>query len=155
MNASANQLELLHLLEALCNGTIAPQEIRWLQERLAADRDSRHFYFDYIDLHLHLRRWRQAIKGEQHRLADEGPDDVIRWKGQRKADEQQVSASQVLAPSSCPLPSPQWPVPGLLGNVINGTLGYFPEGMPLAYLIATVITGLGLLIGSLIHVSHS
>ena len=33
-------------------------------------------------------------------------------------------------------------------STLHATLGYFPEGMPLAYLIATVVTGLGLLIGS-------
>ena len=36
---------------------------------------------------------------------------------------------------------------------LYATLGCFPEGMPLAYLIATVVTGLGLLIGSVIHVA--
>ena len=40
-----------------------------------------------------------------------------------------------------PLP-PSSPPPSTL------RLGYFPEGMPLAYLIATVVTGLGLLIGA-------
>ena len=39
-------------------------------------------------------------------------------------------------------------------TTLHGTLGYFPEGMPLAYLLATVMTGLGLLIGSLVHVSR-
>ena len=34
-------------------------------------------------------------------------------------------------------------------------LGCFPEGMPLAYLIATVVTGLGLLVGSLVHVCRT
>ena len=41
-----------------------------------------------------------------------------------------------------------------LSTTFHNTLGYFSEGMPLAYLLATVITGLGLLIGSLIHVSQ-
>ena len=40
------------------------------------------------------------------------------------------------------------PAPTLLATTLHTTLGYFPEGMPLAYLIATVVTGLGLLIGS-------
>lgn len=41
-----------------------------------------------------------------------------------------------------------------LPNLFHQTLGYFSEGMPLAYLLATVITGLGLLVGSLIPASH-
>ena len=47
------------------------------------------------------------------------------------------------------------PVLQFLGNAIHGTIGYFSQGMPLAYLMATVVTGLGLLIGSQIHVSSS
>ena len=46
------------------------------------------------------------------------------------------------------------PSPTFLSSALHGTLGYFSEGMPLAYLLATVITGLGLLVGSLIHVSQ-
>ena len=46
------------------------------------------------------------------------------------------------------------PLPTFLTTALHGTVGYFPEGMPLAYLVATVMTGLGLLIGSLIPASH-
>ena len=48
---------------------------------------------------------------------------------------------------------PSLPALTFLSTTLHGTIGYFPEGMPLAYLLATVMTGLGLLIGSLIHVS--
>ena len=41
-----------------------------------------------------------------------------------------------------------------LSSTFHATLGCFPEGMPLAYLIATVVTGLGLLIGSHIYISR-
>ena len=54
-----------------------------------------------------------------------------------------LQCSRSVFPSNPPLPL----------HPIHGTIGYFSEGMPLAYLMATVITGLGLLIGSLIHVS--
>ena len=40
-----------------------------------------------------------------------------------------------------------------LSTTLPTTPGYFAEGLPLAYLIATVITGLGLLIGSVIRVA--
>ena len=36
----------------------------------------------------------------------------------------------------------------------TGTVGYFSSGWPVAYLVATVIFGIGLLIGSLVHVSQ-
>ena len=48
-------------------------------------------------------------------------------------------------------PSPILP---LLSTTLHGTFGYFSSGWPVAYLIATVIFGLGLLIGSVVHVSE-
>ena len=50
------------------------------------------------------------------------------------------------------LPGPSLPL-GFLGNTIGGTVGYLSSGWPVAYLIATVIFGVGLLIGSLVPVS--
>ena len=54
-------------------------------------------------------------------------------------------ARQVQEPAS---PHPFSLFPGFLSPALHGTLGYFSSGWPLAYLIATVMTGLGLLIGS-------
>ena len=45
------------------------------------------------------------------------------------------------------------PIQGLLSSILHSPIGYFPEGVPLAYLIATVVTGLGLLIGAVIQVA--
>ena len=45
---------------------------------------------------------------------------------------------------------PSYIVPSFLG----GSLGHFAQGMPFAYLVATLIFAVGLLIGSLIHVSR-
>ena len=52
-----------------------------------------------------------------------------------------------LAPTSSPLL-------GFLGNATHGTVGYFSSGWPLAYLVATAIFGVGLLVGALVPVSH-
>ena len=43
---------------------------------------------------------------------------------------------------------------GFFGAAIHGTVGYFSSGWPAAYLIATVIFGIGLLIGSHVYVSQ-
>ena len=51
-------------------------------------------------------------------------------------------------------PAPAPPVIGLLGGAWHGTVGYFSSGWPLAYLVATVIFGVGLLVGSVVHVSQ-
>ena len=52
------------------------------------------------------------------------------------------------------LPLPLRPTPTFFATTLHNTAGYFSEGMPLAYLVATFVTGLGLLIGSLIPASH-
>ena len=44
--------------------------------------------------------------------------------------------------------------PFIVSDAWQGTGGYFSEGWPVAYLIATVISGIALLIGSLVHVSE-
>jgi hypothetical protein len=44
--------------------------------------------------------------------------------------------------------------PGRLGAAIQSTVGVFSSGWPVAYLIATVIFGIGLLVGALVHVSR-
>ena len=49
-------------------------------------------------------------------------------------------------------PRPSFPI--FLGNTIHGTVGYFSSGWPVAYLVATVIFGIGLWIGSLVPVSQ-
>lgn len=46
------------------------------------------------------------------------------------------------------------PVVGFFGRAAHGTANYFSEGMPLGYLVATVVFSLALLVGSLITVSH-
>ena len=43
---------------------------------------------------------------------------------------------------------------GFLGSAIHGTVNYVSSGWPLAYLVATVIFGVGLLVGSRVHVSQ-
>ena len=43
---------------------------------------------------------------------------------------------------------------GFLSTTLHGTVGYFSSGWPVAYLVATVIFGIGLLIGSLVPVSQ-
>ncbi|MBU4399980.1 MAG: hypothetical protein KKE86_11675, partial [Planctomycetes bacterium] len=70
MNASKSQNELLDLLEALLGDEIAPPEHERLQGLLADDPAARRIYFDYLDMHLHLRRWQKAEAAAE--LRDEG-----------------------------------------------------------------------------------
>ena len=55
-----------------------------------------------------------------------------------------------LPPSAFDEPSPQ----GFLGTAYHDTLSYFSSDWPVAYLIATVIFGVALLVGSIVPVSQ-
>jgi hypothetical protein len=46
-----------------------------------------------------------------------------------------------------------FPGPAILDTTIHATIGNFSSGWPVAYLVATVICGVGLLIGAFVHVS--
>ena len=73
---------------------------------------------------------------------------LLDWAGHDVAS-RQSAADKMKVPR--PLPSP---APTFLSTTLPSTLGYFPEGMPLAYLIATVVTGLGLLIVLAVYMSR-
>ena len=51
-------------------------------------------------------------------------------------------------------PRNDFSIPGLLANAFHGTVGYFSQEIPFSLLVATVVTSLGLLIGSLVYVTH-
>ena len=50
--------------------------------------------------------------------------------------------------------SPPPPCPIFVANTVHGTTGYFSSGWPVAYLVATVIFGIGLLVGAFTYVSR-
>jgi hypothetical protein len=73
---------------------------------------------------------------------------------------QMSDVEQTLFPNPviCDLPADQSSVSPpsftpFLSNTFHGTAGWFSSGWPVAYLIATVVVGIGMLIGSLVHVS--
>ena len=45
-------------------------------------------------------------------------------------------------------------LPTVFPAPFHGTFGFFPEGLPLAYLVATVVTGLGILLASHVYMSR-
>jgi hypothetical protein len=64
---------------------------------------------------------------------------------------EEESAPRILS-SQLPIPNRRVSFGGD-GSAIYGTFGYFSSGWPVAYLVATVIFGIGLTIGALVHVS--
>ncbi|MFZ1933670.1 MAG: hypothetical protein WCB27_10290 [Thermoguttaceae bacterium] len=123
---TTDQEELFGLLEALCDGVITPAEHGRLQERLGGDAAARQFYFDYLDLRLHLRQWQQTCAGE-HSLG--------------------VEAADAIAPGPIVMQGPPLHAPV---SAIYSPMGSFA----FSYLVAALIVGLGLMIGWVYHVPN-
>jgi len=49
---------------------------------------------------------------------------------------------------------PHVPVFSLLATAYHGTIGFFSQEIPFALLMATIVTGVGLLVGSMVYVTH-
>jgi hypothetical protein len=123
--------ELAELLEASCLGELTPAQERRLHELVCSDSDCRIHYVLFMNMHAMIER-REGQAGRHASEMLESRDDRL---------------TEAVAPPSAPLPS-------FLGNAIHGATGYFSSGWPVAYLVATVILGIGLLIGGLTHVSR-
>ncbi len=117
--------ELHDLFDRLQDDDFSENDRLRLNELLAAGDEQRRCFITYVDIHSWLA-----------------------WEGIEKktpSEERLVFAT--------PQP-PSSPALAFLGSAAHGTLGYISSGWPLAYLVATMIFGVGLLIGSCVHVSQ-
>jgi hypothetical protein len=136
MTLSVAQRETLDsLLLALCDGQPAQERVVELERLVLSDPEAMAHYVRVTNLQVGLR-WMTADGCENSETARGG----------------------------LPLPPPRTdsntycpPVatPSLFSSPLHGTFGYFSSaGWPVAYLVATVILGIGLLIGAVTHVSQ-
>ena len=141
---ATNVDRLLELAGAVCDNRASQDDLVELDAALHADETSQRRYLKYCRIHVTLEMELQShceLQKLQERDNLDSPS-LAPWE------------SDVLAAATAPTkpePSPLFPI---LGNTIHNTAGYFSSGWPLAYLVATVIFGIGLLIGSLVHVSQ-
>jgi hypothetical protein len=150
--------ELARLVESFCDGTITPAEGRRLESLLAGDREAQLFYVAYLDLHAQVQ-WMTRGDGNDVPApaigatvelpvdaAVELPDQL----GVELPDEPDVELSnEVGAPAREPLippivihVSPFSPPPSFVG------------GWAFSYGVATLLTGVAVLISSVWKVSH-
>ncbi len=125
-------LKLRKLFSALCEETISRDQFQHLEKRLSEDVQARAYFARYMQLHVFMEHIFATVPPSK-----ENPDLV--------AVPKETSSPNEVLPSS---------LSGILANAYQGTIGFFSQEMPFALLIATVITGLGLLAGSLIYVTH-
>ena len=127
----SSQEEIYRLANSALCGDISAAEWQRLEQLVAGDPTARRWYVEFICDACNIRA---------------------------RASSPACRTDFPVPPVSQPDPrtaSPQTALPfGFLGNAFHGTVGYFSSGWPLAYLIATMIFGVGLLIGSLVPVSQ-
>ena len=110
--------EVQSLIEAVCDGMADDAQVRDLESLLLTDEEACNFYVDLLDLDAKLQRLVGSLQ--------EGDAALKEF----------IAAKQT--PSATPAPT-------FLSTALPRTLGYFSAGWPVAYLVATVITGLWLL----------
>ena len=119
--------EVQSLIEAVCDGVADDVQMRSLKPLLLTDEAARAFYVDLLNLDAELHWLVGSLEG---------------GKAARKG---------FTAPEQTPL---QRPVPSFPATLGHGTVDCFSSGWPVAYLVATVVFGIGLAIGAFTYVSH-
>ena len=129
--------EMRTLMSLACDDLLTEQEAARLESSCDAESHVR-VLVDYLQLDAELSLLLQG---------DEALDQSLRMIGVASAN---ATADQTSTPPA------RWGVPnfGFLSTTVPSTFAFFSSGWPVAYLLATVIFGIGLLIGSLVHVSE-
>ena len=136
---------VLDLAEAVCDDAASSAECAELDSLVLADETVRRNYWDYCQMHVMLEmdlRLNRALK-KVHAQDRFDTADLTPWESDALA-----------GVTSSVMPSHSSTVFGLFSGTLHGTIGFFSQEVPFALLIATVITGLGLLMGSFVYVSH-
>ena len=123
-------LELPDLIEQCVNGAATARQIARLDRLMVEDEQARKLYVRYVHTLCGLRTW------SEYQLVESGSSDP-------------ASVCVSLPAEDRIHPAPSY-APAFLGNAVQGTVGFFSSDWPVAYLIATVIFGVGLLVGSLV-----
>ena len=132
--------ELDHLLAALVDGELSGQQFLALQHLLSQDPAAEAYYRQYMRLCALLEFDRAAETGDDAETPDAGvPAESL---------PSILPAITFTPPSASGQPSPV-----IVPTGFPGAGGYFASGWPVAYLLATIIFGIGLVVGAVVHVS--
>jgi hypothetical protein len=121
--------EVYRLAMAVIEDDISPAESQRFESLIATDPTARGWYVDLIC-------------------------DVCSLRRLNRSQEVRVSPPHTgeITPANQPINSV--PVLNLLGDTTQGSVGYLSSGWLVAYLVATVVLGIGLLVGAVTHVSQ-
>jgi hypothetical protein len=157
MNAelSASQIaELAKLIEALYEEQITPDEAARLDQWIGCDEAARWVYMQYANMYAGLC-WDHGAGGEVcDQCADlqielDNHEASVPWPREHGAFAIEPSAPGVPADIS----RIRSPILGFPISLVHDTVGHFSSGWPVAYLVAIVICGMGLVIGAFVQVS--
>jgi hypothetical protein len=158
--------ELRDLLLSRKEGTIAADGIARIDELVCNDASLLRMYIEYArvfsDLRLGLTDDRidatlSRLLGVDESNHDVASRDVIDANHRQRSSQDRTttaSAADDLRLFSAPVdPFSSAPLP-VHGDTLRNTTGYLVSGWPVAYLVATVIFGIGLIVGALVQVSQ-
>jgi hypothetical protein len=142
--------ELSELVVVCANGAASDEQFMRLERLLDTSEEARNFYVDSLDMHASLYGYCR-----QHQETIEDGMDDARFRADEIVGDRPSDSEFAIPPSAISdrASVPPSPLPSILGNAIHGTVGYFSSGWPVAYLVATAILGVGLLVGAFVHVS--
>ena len=124
------------LLNAACDGSLAADQMQELESILASNAEACKLFADHFQLKTDIR-----FLGRVARIRDIGLAGIR-------------STFPETPPTVSSSPVASSPGLGFLASAYHGTVGFFSQEIPFSLLIATLVTGLGLLAGSLVHVSR-
>lgn len=130
---------LLRLAEAVCEKTATAAELAELDSLLLTDETLCYRYLSYCRMHVGLK---------MDMLSHEAAKNAC-----KRIDMELADTAAMASDVSCGQISPGIPL-NLLSTTFHSTVGFFSQEIPFSLLIATVVTGLGLWIGSVIFVTH-
>ena len=128
-------VELHTLATAALNEELSDEQIVRLDRLVCEDENFRRLYIRYMYVSWNLRTWAKfpLPSDAEDQLQPPSPDaDAILLDQLASLDAEPAHGSALLVGS----------------NAFHGTVGYFSSGWPVAYLVATVIFAIGLLVGS-------
>jgi hypothetical protein len=150
MSSTNVQAEFMTLLSRLFEDGLTPSQFERMTQIMESDAAARVAYREYVTVHAMLHwRW--------HGTASDEPSENARSGGERKTDSSCIGRPGAVRPPVSSVLQPPLVAPGSTGfpaASLPATVGFFSSGWPVAYLAATVILGLGLLIGAITHVSR-
>ncbi len=134
--------ELNELATAALNENLSDEQAARLDQLVCEDEAFRKQYIRYMYVSWNLRAWAKfppatVMEGQIEPLMPADIDEAL-------LRQLEVSPSEPLRSS----------FPSVLGGFFHGTVGFFSQEVPFSLLIATVVTGLGLLMGSFVYVTH-